>query len=74
MKIQAVHKKIAERGDVILCPTCKGRGWNWSNLDFGDYPGDERKIDCASCGANGRVRTVTVEADIIVPYNWELNS
>jgi len=71
MKISAIHEKLAESKEVILCERCNGKGYVWSNLDFGDIPGDEREICCGPCGGTGRVKTVTVRADIVVPFNWK---
>lgn len=72
MKISVVYEKLAESEKVDLCGSCNGKGWKWSNLDFGDIPGDEERICCGACGGTGRVKTATVRADIIVPFDWDL--
>ena len=73
MKISVVYKVLAESEKVDLCGRCDGNGWYWSDLEFGDYPGDEKKICCDSCGGTGRVKTVNVNADIVVPFDWKLS-
>ncbi|HLD89445.1 MAG TPA: hypothetical protein VI911_00235 [Patescibacteria group bacterium] len=72
MRIVAVHELLSDSGKVVLCQRCNGKGWELSHLDFGDYPGDEEKIACSSCGGTGRIKTVSVVADIVVPFNWKL--
>lgn len=74
MQISAVYEKLAESEKVDLCQRCSGKGWNWSNLDFGDIPGDEKKICCDMCAGTGRVKMVNVRADIVVPFNWDLKN
>ena len=72
MKISVIHEVLSESEEVNLCGSCNGKGWYWSDLEFGDYPGDERKICCSSCAGTGRVKTVNVNADIVVPLDWKL--
>ena len=72
MKISTIYEQLAESDRVVICDSCQGVGWYWSELEWGDGPGDEEKIDCGACGGTGRIKTVCVRADIIVPFDWEL--
>ena len=69
-QVLIVHEILLENNVVELCPKCQGRGWNWSDLTFGDIPGDEVKKACQVCNSTGRVKTVTVRADVLVPLDW----
>ena len=59
---------------IILCERCQGLGWYWSDLEFGDAPGDEHKIDCSLCGKTGRLTMLTMKVKALVPYHYDLAS
>jgi len=56
--------------EISLCNECGGSGFVWSNLDFGDIPGDERKLKCNACNGTGRVKTITITAIAEVPFDY----
>jgi DnaJ-class molecular chaperone len=82
MKLVTVRELLSDSEKAKPCQQCDGKGWKWSDLDFGDLPGDERRISCPMCAGTGKIKIVTVRADIIVPYdmtiiqalNWKLGS
>ena len=39
--LKEIQKVIGDVEAVALCPRCEGSGKVWSELDFGDIPGDE---------------------------------
>ena len=55
---------------ISLCNECKGTGFVWSDLGFGDIPGDERKLKCKDCNGTGRVKTITITAIVEVPFDY----
>lgn len=55
---------------IELCTKCYGDGWYFSDLDFGDIPGDEVKINCKICNGTGQVTTLEVVCLAIVPYDF----
>ena len=59
---------------VELCPNCQGKGWYWSNLDFGDAPGDETKITCRQCAGSGRVTTLAMTVEAVVPFDYKIDA
>ena len=56
--------------EITLCNKCKGSGFVWSNLDFGDIPGDERKLKCKDCDGTGRVKMIKITAIAEVPFDF----
>jgi DnaJ-class molecular chaperone len=75
MKIKEVLEihKTGHR-EPALCPMCEGNGWDWSDLEFGDLPGDEEKHDCGHCKGTGRVVILKMTVIAEVPFNFEINS
>jgi hypothetical protein len=43
-----------------------------SDLDFGDAPGDEVKITCRDCNGSGRVTTLMMMVEAVVPFDFKV--
>jgi DnaJ-class molecular chaperone len=75
MQIKTVLKiEEPKQRAVELCPRCMGNGWYWSDLNFGDFPGDETKITCRDCNGSGRVTTLKMEVEAVVPFDYKLSA
>ncbi len=72
VKICKLTKIISKAKNIELCSKCNGNGWFWSDLGFGDIPGDEVKICCRQCGGKGRVILATIEVEAMMPFDFEI--
>jgi DnaJ-class molecular chaperone len=71
MKIQKVLKiEEPKVRKVELCERCSGKGWVWSDLEFGDIPGDEKKLCCRDCNGTGRVTVLVMRVEAVVPHDF----
>lgn len=72
VEVTKITKVLKEsKGAVELCSHCGGKGWFWSDLEFGDIPGDESKISCTACNKTGRVMKVKLEVEALIPFSVE---
>jgi len=58
------------KSEISLCNECIGSGFVWSDLGFGDIPGDERKLKCKACNGTSRVKTIMITAIAEVPFDY----
>jgi DnaJ-class molecular chaperone len=73
MRIEKVEE-ILEKSDAErtprLCEDCSGKGWRWSQIEFGDLPSDKKKRTCSLCAGTGRVVTLSVRCSVTAPFDF----
>lgn len=57
--------------EIKLCGRCGGEGKCWTELEFGDVPGDETQYPCPRCNATGRTSIIELTVMAEVPYNFK---
>jgi DnaJ-class molecular chaperone len=70
--IKVIAIEEPEHRKVGLCKNCRGQGWVWSELEFGDIPGDERKCSCTACNGAGRTTALTITVEAVVPFDFKV--
>jgi DnaJ-class molecular chaperone len=63
--------KILKDNDIELCYQCNGKETVWDD-SFGS--GSSDTIICPSCDGSGRIRQITCECIVTVPFNFKVNS
>ena len=53
---QIVDAAIDLLGDLIMCPCCYGRGWNYN--DYPDNIDDSTEYTCVLCNGTGKTARV----------------
>ena len=61
--------ELIEVQNVIMCPNCKGKGKDWTDIEFGDSPTDSRYKRCRRCDGTGRVVVVLAKCEMEIPFN-----
>lgn len=72
MNVKSVEKIIDACSNIKLCSQCDGEGKVWTELEFGDIPGDERQYDCPRCKGSGRTAIFKLEVLAEMPFNYKL--
>ena len=60
---------VTQSGKVQLCKHCGGDG---KVMDDSWGSGASDKVHCSICRGTGRVKTITAECKVMVPFDYEL--